>query len=59
LDRYGHLFPDELDALATRLDADRTQALLPSPKRGRQSVAGHDPFDPFQGSPNVVRTAAD
>jgi len=27
LDRYGHLFPDELDALATRLDADRFAAL--------------------------------
>lgn len=27
LDRYGHLFPDELDALATRLDGDRTAAL--------------------------------
>lgn len=27
LDRYGHLFPDELDALATRLDEDRIKAL--------------------------------
>lgn len=36
LDRYGHLFPDELDALATRLDTDRTAALtgiVPGEKR--------------------------
>lgn len=37
LDRYGHLFPGELDALATRLDGDRTAALtgkVPGKKGG-------------------------
>ncbi|MBJ7479628.1 tyrosine-type recombinase/integrase [Rhodococcus sp. (in: high G+C Gram-positive bacteria)] len=29
LDRYGHLFDDELDGLATRLDTGRTAALKP------------------------------
>lgn len=29
LDRYGHLFGDELDAVAGRLDAARAQALVP------------------------------
>ena len=29
LDRYGHLFPDELDAVADRLDAARTRADVP------------------------------
>jgi integrase len=28
LDRYGHLFPDELDAVADRLDAARADQVL-------------------------------
>lgn len=31
LDRYGHLFGDELDAVAERLDAARNAALLSHP----------------------------
>ncbi|MFG1784014.1 tyrosine-type recombinase/integrase [Rhodococcus oryzae] len=30
LDRYGHLFDDELDGLASRLDAGRSAALAPA-----------------------------
>lgn len=29
LDRYGHLFGDELDAVAGRLDAARAASLMP------------------------------
>lgn len=38
LDRYGHLFPDELDAVAERVDAARTADLARS-IRGRSGVA--------------------
>lgn len=41
LDRYGHLFPDELDALATRLDGDWTAALtgkVPGKKGGAMTA---------------------
>ena len=31
LDRYGHLFPDELDAVADRLDAARADQVLTKP----------------------------
>ncbi|MEX5721625.1 tyrosine-type recombinase/integrase [Geodermatophilus maliterrae] len=32
LDRYGHLFPDELDAVADRLDAARADQVLTEPR---------------------------
>ena len=32
LDRYGHLFPDELDAVADRLDAARADQVLTEPQ---------------------------
>ena len=31
LGRYGHLFPDELDAVADRLDAARADQVLTEP----------------------------
>jgi integrase len=39
LDLYGHLFGDELDALADRLDAARADILLTSGRSGAQVVA--------------------
>ncbi|MFD9664623.1 tyrosine-type recombinase/integrase [Rhodococcus sp. NPDC059968] len=42
LDRYGHLFDDELDGLATRLDAGRSAALAPArPALDVGRLAGH------------------
>jgi hypothetical protein len=32
LDRYGHLFPDELDAVAERLYAAARATAVPSPR---------------------------
>jgi integrase len=39
LDRYGHLFGDELDAVADRLDAARAAADFSRTNRGSQVVA--------------------
>lgn len=38
LDRYGHLFGDELDAVAERLDAARSEAAVPPARPGREVV---------------------
>ncbi|MFZ2175209.1 MAG: site-specific integrase [Rhodococcus sp. (in: high G+C Gram-positive bacteria)] len=59
LDRYGHLFPDELDALATRLDTDRTKALSPSSEDHSPLSAGRAAMVVNTRRSKVLRTAAD
>ena len=39
LDRYGHLFPDELDAVPERLDAAARASGAPSVRPGKRSEA--------------------
>ena len=42
LDRYGHLFPDELDAVAERLDEAHSRAVADRVRTNHQPKVGED-----------------
>jgi integrase len=51
LDRYGHLFPDEMDALAASLDnAMRGSGVVPMWSQAESSVSREEESEPKTGS---------